>query len=413
MKKIIVVLSILIVAVTLLSFGVYADDPEAVVYVSDSGKNSNDGASADTPIASLTTAYQKVANGGTIVICGDKVVSTNFNTPITSGTVTITSNYGGVDYRQAGAELIFKYNMYLNGDTVFKDINIVVGASNKAIGCNSNKVVFDTGIVCTQAEDVTTYLSIVGGSFDGSSTRGDDTLPTNITVNSGTWYTFRGANRASATSKTNGDVNITINGGTFNGRFAAGGNPGVNGNINLTVNGGTFNSYVSASCINNEAKGAVSGNVTFTINGGLFKGKVMLCDDFGDKVSGTGTMTITGGEFGEDATILGNFCAQGSTLIYGDYAEASAIASKISGFTTVVDTPTDPGDDNTGTGDNDQDNNDQDNNDQNNNDQNNNNEQIPDNPDTSDLSFVVVIVMIISGISALAFLKSKKPSLTK
>lgn len=89
-----------------------------VVYVKDGG--TGDGFTAATAVGSLEDAYKAlIANTdiendasvkGTIVICGAIVSSENFNfendgSVSHKGTVTLTSEYGGVDYRDSGAQL--------------------------------------------------------------------------------------------------------------------------------------------------------------------------------------------------------------------------------------------------------------------------------------------------------------------
>ena len=55
----------------------FAPDSSAVVFVSDSGADTNSGASAETAVGTLGRAYELLANskGGTIVVCGAVTVS--------------------------------------------------------------------------------------------------------------------------------------------------------------------------------------------------------------------------------------------------------------------------------------------------------------------------------------------------
>ena len=334
MKKLVVMMSVLLILAS--AFALCVNATEKVVYISDAGSDANDGTSSGKAVATLAKAYSLLPDGGTLVVCGVVNIDTAYATPMHTGTVKVTSVYGGVDYRTVGAQLKFSNNLYLNGNATFKDIVFYVNVANKAISCNSNKVVFDTGIECLKPEGTNATLSIVAGSFDTTSSMCDDTKPTDLTINSGVWNTLRGANRATASSQINGDVKLTINGGTFNGRVSANGNSGVNGNIYFTINGGTFNNSVSGSCINNEAKGAVKGNVTMVINGGTFAKNVMLCDNYGDKVSGTGTLTITGGEFADATVIIGSGCGAGSTVDISGCADIQGVKAILTDFTNIV-----------------------------------------------------------------------------
>ena len=89
-----------------------------VVYVKDGG--TGDGFTAATAVGSLEAAYEALITNtaieedasvkGTIVICGKIARSDSFNfendgSCSHKGTVTLTSVYGGVDYRKSGAEL--------------------------------------------------------------------------------------------------------------------------------------------------------------------------------------------------------------------------------------------------------------------------------------------------------------------
>ncbi len=372
-------LSMIFAAVLAISFFTVAvcADSNTVIYVNGAGNDSNAGTSSDKAVATLDRAYALLADGGTMVICGEVQILANYATPVYTKNITITSVYNSVDFRTAGAKLTVGANFYLNGDTVIENVNISVTAANKAIGCNSNTVVIGENVNCEIGASANA-LSLIAGSFDTTSSKCDDSKATNITVNSGTWNTFRGGNRATASSAVKG-ARVIINGGTFNGRVSGGGNSPVDGDVSFTINGGTFNKAVSASCINNESKGKINGNVTFTITGGTFADKVMLCDNYGDKVMGTGTLIIKGGEFGENTTILGANCTGDTTVKIGDYAKAADITAKISGFTTIDDTPTPAG---------------------------------GDNPNTGDVTTIVVVTMLIS-LGGIAILTAKKAKATK
>ena len=70
------------------------------IFVADSGDDNAAGTTPDAPVASLQTAFDKLPNGGVIVIVGVvTITSTNNIMPAHSGVITITSYYDGVDYR--------------------------------------------------------------------------------------------------------------------------------------------------------------------------------------------------------------------------------------------------------------------------------------------------------------------------
>ena len=87
--------------------GITPRSPHAV-YVSDGG--TGDGSSAASPLSSFANAFKALKDtGGYIVICGQVTVSTSkLKTAACASPVTITSCYGGVDYRASGAKLTVK-----------------------------------------------------------------------------------------------------------------------------------------------------------------------------------------------------------------------------------------------------------------------------------------------------------------
>jgi hypothetical protein len=112
----------------MLTFFVSAKDA-TVVYLKNDG--TGDGMSADSAVGSLDAAYAALDlnKDCTIVVCGEfKVPFKNFAYEGNfSGSVTFTSVYGGVDYRDtADAEYVVKsgYRFFLYGDTAFDDIDV-------------------------------------------------------------------------------------------------------------------------------------------------------------------------------------------------------------------------------------------------------------------------------------------------
>ena len=112
-----------------------------VVFVADGGTGS--GATAANPVGTLEDAYELLAKNSTvdtdanasgiIVICGKLTIDKSFNTDMAlthKGTVTYTSVYGDVDYRETNEAVLVFYNtseaqsIQLGGPTVMENLNI-------------------------------------------------------------------------------------------------------------------------------------------------------------------------------------------------------------------------------------------------------------------------------------------------
>jgi len=106
-------------------FAFCAEDAATVVYLQDGGIGN--GASSTTPVGTLKDAYAALdlSKDCTVVVCGPFTQQENFDygKPYT-GSVTITSVYGGVDYRESGALYQFGYCRFIcNGATVFANLD--------------------------------------------------------------------------------------------------------------------------------------------------------------------------------------------------------------------------------------------------------------------------------------------------
>ncbi|MBR5314557.1 MAG: hypothetical protein IKU45_03980 [Clostridia bacterium] len=261
------------------------------VYLRNGGNS--DGSSVEQPIGDFKDAVRLLKNsGGTIVVCGEYsyneliLLSQISGTANGKKTITVTSVYGGVDYRQtSGAKLVVgdnsgSANMILAGDFVFENLKIVTAGSKspRAIICNGNNVVFGEGIEC-EKNDGAPYISIVGGSLDE-----DLNKNYSITVKSGSYNNVCGSNR-----------------------------DGIhNGNSTLKIDGGLFEGQVSATGIENE-NNIQSGNAYLEINGGTFQGKTGLLST----AKGKFDFKINGGEFTSDIVCLAkdnNFEINGGDL---------------------------------------------------------------------------------------------------
>lgn len=209
MKKIFVFFAILTVAVICL-IPTFASDN--VLFVADGG--TGDGTAATTPMAAIADAYTAIGSSdGTIVICGKYTVgnTSTVSLPAHEGRITITSVYGGVDYRtENNAELYFNGTSFLklNGDTVFDGIKLTLKGSAAGICCNFNPVTVGEDVVMDTAS-YKMYL-IAGPNGDNAGT-----LPSGevveVNVKSGKFINVTAFSRSIATTNL-GTVVLNISG---------------------------------------------------------------------------------------------------------------------------------------------------------------------------------------------------------
>ena len=255
------------------------------VYVSATGDDTAAG-TEDAPVASLTAAMIRVANGGTIHIVGTLSAGEGFVWYENDKAVTITG--GTMDLTALSV-------VNINSPVTFKDVTLQV-ADMAEIFCNGNTTKIDSDVT------VNGVALIFGGVSTGS------VESTDLTVLSGTWYSIYGGNGGGAGNNTTvtgeaklvvgGNVNAGINinnhdipnvifGGSRRGWVektnvtvqdnakalkVLGGGSGrssadwcdVN-DANVTVNGG---SYMGIYGGNIYGPGAKNSQVTITINGG-------------------------------------------------------------------------------------------------------------------------------------------------
>lgn len=313
-----------IIFVCLFALAAFAAE-ETVIYVADGG--SGDGTSASSPCGTLSDAYAAFGEGdNVIVVCGKCSITEAFVSPAHTGKVTITSVYGGTDYRKSGAEFVLGANYYCGGETLIDNIKIVSNIDYPGIFGNYKKMTVGAGVVCGyNAENTTTYPCLLGGGY-----RSVKNVTGEVTVNGGTWQRTRLAN--SNGNPENANVNFTINGGTFVEWIYLSGNESHTGDLSLTINGGTVQMGIVGTSmslvevtnedgtVSYEDSRSYSGNMTITINGGNIGGRIRpKYTNFGT-LSGSWNIIINGGEFSHCAEIIGTAdisTEMTSTLSYG------------------------------------------------------------------------------------------------
>ena len=292
---------------------------DAVAYVSDAGSDTAAGTSDAAPLKTLAAAYDPVGKGGTVVVCGPLTLSGNaLHLPQSSGTVTITSVFGGTDYtKQGGAVLNLGGYTYLGGDTVFENIKINDSSSfyfNQLI-CGGHNLTIGNGVVCTK--DSGEYITILGGMYinSNSMTAADVSFyDYTITVNSGLWYGVYGSNKRTSNESAmgaTGNVSIIINGGSFTGKaanqadamIAVGGFASQDGDYYLEINGGIFNCPIYGIARPGQSSGRYTayydGDVKIVINGGELRGATVstVQSETASYIGGNYALEIAGANF--------------------------------------------------------------------------------------------------------------------
>ena len=226
-----------------------------VVYLS--SKGNGNGKNAESAVSTMSAALDALdlSKDCTVVVCGNYVQNETFvYTDTFDGTVTITSNYDGVDYRESGAEYTASAVRFVcSGKYVFRDIKFNLIGDFFYIVANHNPLVIDTGIeISSMSEKFTgggfaSAFSISGGYQSGQAIVVDGEIPqpsgeldTIITVNSGHNICIGAYSRGIADASYTGTANINIGGDAIvsklylvpvNGAFTSG-----NTVVNLTDN---------------------------------------------------------------------------------------------------------------------------------------------------------------------------------
>lgn len=317
MKRILygIIASVILIA---MSIGLSAAD-DYVVYVSDNGNDLNEGTTDSSPFKTLSAAYDCVAKGGTVVVCGPLTLSGDaLKLPKSTEKVLITSNYGGIDYaKTSGAVLNLCGYTYLNGDTEFENIKIHDSSTfyfNQLI-CQGNNLTIGDNVTCTRASGE--YITIIGGQYINAATMTAEDVSFydyTITINSGLWFMVNGSNKRTSNESAmgaTGGVNIIINGGSFTGKAAnqadamisAGGYASQDGDYYIEINGGIFNTPIVAIARPGNNSGRYTayyeGDVYIKITGGELRGAKVATvqSEAASYIGGNYSLEITGGTF--------------------------------------------------------------------------------------------------------------------
>ena len=288
-----------------------------VVFVG--GRTAGDGKSSHTPFDSLENAVRALGDaGGRVVVCAPLRI-TSATLPKTSGKLTITSVWGGVDFRTAADACIeLSSILTLGGETLFENVDFESRGLAAYIFCDGNPTIFGDGVSGRLHRDggVTEYIGIYTGSrLTATTDRDPGKAPAEITVKSGSWEFLRAGNeRAQGGANTlrtvSGDSRIEISGGSFFGDVCGTGKNSQDGNITLNISGGCFfgSIYGMATPANvDKDVSTVNGNITINITGGEFHGDIALVQTKEKNAfNGSYTLHIEGGDLRTIGEIRGN-----------------------------------------------------------------------------------------------------------
>ena len=257
----------------------YAGD---VIYV---GATSGNGLTPGTPCSSFSKAYEMlIGDGGTFVAVGEVSMARTI-APEHDGKLTVTSVYGGVDYRESGAKLVYdsSYNWQIGGETVFENITFDIPTTAVISGA-FHPLTLDEGIevINDYSSDDGYGLYLIGGHNNMTNDLAEYTEDTSITVRSGHIRSIVGFSRYCGARVHTGTANITVEGDAYV-RYVFGGatqNSAVSKDTVINVGGNAIiqNLYTGGSSKDNFT----TGTVTINISGGDIYEFDVVCIDTSD-----------------------------------------------------------------------------------------------------------------------------------
>ena len=209
-----VLLAVMLLALTLCAA---ASD---VVFLADGG--SGDGATASRPVGSLTDAFDALDldKDCTVVVSGKFTVPKGNYTygGEYDGSVTFTSVYDGIDYRESGAEYVFSpYCVACVCETKFENINLTSGSSGVVFVAQHHPFTIGEGVKITGKNltggTIAKSFTIIGGYYNASgfTAQPQSDKDTSITVLSGEKIYIVAVNR-NIKGEYNGKAKIHVGG---------------------------------------------------------------------------------------------------------------------------------------------------------------------------------------------------------
>ena len=222
-----------------------------IVYLDDTGNDDNDGSTKDTPVSSLTKAFEILGlEGGTVAVVDtythDKGVTWFAKEADGMKEITIT----GYDENST-----FVWNRSLNPDGPLRIeyITFRITVNYAYLNAKGHNLVMGKGIKVYRDEGIKTDFLIRGGGDTNVGVEGD----TNVTVYSGTYSSICGGSR---NADIWGSTHITVYGGNI-GSINGGNNNGSDG-ADKTVKGDAYITILGGSvvnCVGDDAQNRVEG----------------------------------------------------------------------------------------------------------------------------------------------------------
>ncbi len=350
--KLIAILFLLIAAFMISAMATLAtaDNDQNVVFLSGKGKDSNDGLSAQSPVKTMSAAYKKIGGNGTVVICNKYSVSFSADGkfPTSDGTVTLTSVWDGVDYRENGAVFSIGANINIGSDMIIENVKIEQSSSPK-IFCHGHNVKFGEGIETSENGRAPTIFGGRDLTAEDATIKNSQFFDFTIEVCSGTWqYVTCGNYRSGEETIVGviGDANLIINGGTFKATGAGStdtdvvsgvAGAGLFGDLNIQITGGTFKCSIFGAAFSNmnasKRMTGHQGDIRISITGGSFQGtQISAIQENTNFHQGNYYLDITGGSFSSDLTVISAEAVDGAAY----YTVPFALEKYMRGFSANV-----------------------------------------------------------------------------
>jgi len=322
----------------------YSTFSKDLVFVGNSLKGTADGSTPNNATTLNNALGYVKKNDGVIVVTEpinlDEYIDGKYFFPANDKVTTITSVYGGVDYRKtSNASITVSSVVSMYGDYVFEKVDFISGSSTANLCFQYNNVTIGEGVNCTRATDVTNDIALTAGyavaaGFVMPMYEVSCHEDAKIIIKSGTWQYIRGGNHRNnanapfGTIDENATLVIKVEGGTFTATatklVSAVGMNSVDGTVYMEITGGIFagdvNLYSRFGSNNTQSYTTHNtGSATLNIKGGTFNGtaiKVYQSDAFTTN-TGTNLICIQGGTFASGLTVTGSSTAN-DTLILGD-----------------------------------------------------------------------------------------------